>query len=223
VVVLDSARLNPYTDEDAQFDNRYLARLPSIEGWRALGIRHVLYVTDGAERELDDLNGDFVALSQAGIDVKLLPLTDFVESPEAPPEGADEPAWWYAFALDGLYYYYGGDFIAHACFWDRYGWYHPVHRVVVGPPTVARATSAGFHYHPQLRTTLFGGGGPQHWPGPTHAVRPPSFGLVQVRTSRADGTVVSVRAGRSGGAAFGGFSSGRSGSFGRFHGGGMSA
>jgi hypothetical protein len=77
VFVLDADRLAPYGDDGDRFDNRYLARLPSADGFARLGVRHVLYVTGGARAEADDLNEDFVALGIAGIDVKLLALDDF--------------------------------------------------------------------------------------------------------------------------------------------------
>ena len=58
VFVLDRNRLSHYADEDDQFDNRYVARLPTATSLRELGIRHVLYVPPGKSdmRELDDLN-----------------------------------------------------------------------------------------------------------------------------------------------------------------------
>jgi hypothetical protein len=66
--VLDRGRLSPYTDNAAQFDNRWVARLPTARGLEAMGVRRLVYVTP-AERdvELDDLNDDFVSYSSFGI------------------------------------------------------------------------------------------------------------------------------------------------------------
>ena len=91
VFVLDRQRLAPYADDAGQFDNRYFAGLPSWEGFHAAGIRHVLYVTpdDQATLESDDLNDDLVALDEGGIDVKLLALSDFSQTPL--PGWAEDP------------------------------------------------------------------------------------------------------------------------------------
>lgn len=67
--VLDRDRLTPYTDEASQFDNRYLARVPSADRLKALGIKTVLYV-GSSKTELDDLNEDFVAYAAKGIVLK---------------------------------------------------------------------------------------------------------------------------------------------------------
>lgn len=84
VFVMDRQRLTPYTDQETQFDNRYMARMPSAEQLRKLGIKHVLYVAPGGKppfQELDDLNEDFVAWRTAGLDVKLVAASDFQPDP----------------------------------------------------------------------------------------------------------------------------------------------
>ncbi|MCY1080140.1 hypothetical protein [Archangium lansingense] len=84
VFVLDRQRLAPYTDRQQEFDNRYMARMPSAEQLRKLGVKHVLYVVPGGKpplEELDDLNEDFVAWRTAGLDVKLVAASDFQPGP----------------------------------------------------------------------------------------------------------------------------------------------
>ena len=55
MIVLDRHRLDPYTDDSSQFDNRHVARVPGGPALKALGIAHVLYVSPtGADHELDD-------------------------------------------------------------------------------------------------------------------------------------------------------------------------
>ncbi|WP_375772252.1 hypothetical protein NR798_15630 [Archangium gephyra] len=84
VFVMDRQRLTAYTDQERQFDNRYMARMPSAEQLRKLGLQHVLYVLPGGStplQELDDLNEDFVAWRTAGLDVKLVAASDFRPDP----------------------------------------------------------------------------------------------------------------------------------------------
>jgi hypothetical protein len=84
VFVMDRQRLLAYTDQERQFDNRYMARMPASEQLRKLGIQHVLYVVPGGNaplQELDDLNEDFVAWRTAGLDVKLVAASDFRPDP----------------------------------------------------------------------------------------------------------------------------------------------
>ncbi|MFL5430727.1 MAG: hypothetical protein ACJ79M_14005, partial [Myxococcales bacterium] len=67
--VLDRNRLAHYTDDSGQFDNRYVAKLPTAQNLGALGIRHLLYVTPSKTdlRELDDLNDEFVDYARASV------------------------------------------------------------------------------------------------------------------------------------------------------------
>jgi hypothetical protein len=193
VFVLDSNRLADYTDQDGEFDNRYWAKLPGAEAFVKLGIRHVLYVTPtGAQQEeLDDLNEDFVALGQAGVDVKMLPLTDFEESVEVEPlyVGWD----WdlrFHFRL-----FFGGSPFYHHCFWEHYGWHRnggPVH-IGQPPPRISR----GNFYLPRTRDTLFQGA-PARGSYARATWRPQHFGRVETRTSRWDGRLSGLRAGRTG-------------------------
>jgi hypothetical protein len=203
--VLDSARLSPYTDSAWQFDNRYIARIPNAQWFKAEGITRLLYVRPDARQlqELDDLNEDFVALDRAGVEVKTVALTDF-ERPSpatlaAAPGGAGAGG-----PAPTTTYYYGGYPHSHVFFWSSYGWGpRPRYdsgaggRVARAAPLPAPRVSGGAYYRAVERPTIFA----------TRAVggaagvgkqKPSGFGRVSVR---------------SGGTWSGG--SGRSGSFGR--------
>jgi hypothetical protein len=152
--VLDSNRLLPYVDEDNQFDNRYVAKLPDIVALRPLGIRHIFYVTPDASRgiELDDLNDSFVSLYEEGIDFKILALTDFQETAE--PEArlfGQEPC-----LEDGTCYAYGGDPLIQASFWDYFNWYAGASgRVGFAWSSPPHRCSRGYLYVPCERPTMF--------------------------------------------------------------------
>ena len=63
--VLDRARLTPYVDDSGQFDNRYLAKLPTGQALKAMGIGEVLYVAPAADsKESDDLVDDFIGFAE---------------------------------------------------------------------------------------------------------------------------------------------------------------
>jgi hypothetical protein len=196
--VLDRNRLAHYADEDGQFDNRYVAKLPSADNLRSLGIRHLLYVTPGKNdlRELDDLNDDFVELAKRSIDVKVLPLSDF----DAPPSAASA-------AAAPRTAYYGGYPHTHFWFWSNYGWYapRPVARLPSGtaaapalpPPSPPVQVSRGASYRPVPRPTVFSSRSLGIGSG-VGKQRPSGFGRVSVRASASTGRISSVRPGRSG-------------------------
>jgi hypothetical protein len=75
--VLDRQRLAPYTDDESQFDNRWVARMPGLAALKTLGISRLAYVTPTASApwEADDLNDDFVADHGGGISIVAFPLT----------------------------------------------------------------------------------------------------------------------------------------------------
>jgi hypothetical protein len=73
LLVLDRARLNAYGDDSSQFDNRYVARMPSAAALKALGVRQAIYVPPfSGDQELDDLNDDLVLYTAAGLPLRLL-------------------------------------------------------------------------------------------------------------------------------------------------------
>jgi hypothetical protein len=198
VFVLDANRLEPYTDDRTQFDNRYLAKLPSADAFAKLGVKHLLYVTDGAYGELDDLNDDFVGFKAAGLGPKLVDRGDFSLASDADAgalaaigdadAGAAPPDAGYTYAPRPVYYvphyYYGGYPYTHYWFWHTYGWYSPpAYYRATPPPYVSPARN----YSPAPRPTMFSGG-----------ARPGGFGRVSVTTSRSSGQVTSTSYGRSG-------------------------
>ena len=207
--VLDRNRLTPYTDEESQFDNRYVAKLPTAANLRSLGVRHLLYVTPSKSdlHELDDLNEEFVDLARGSIDVKVLPLTDFDPPPAAQATGvpASSPV------------YYGGYPHTHLWFWNTYGWHTPRSYARLPSPTRAPSlpapsppvnVSRGAAYRPALRPTLFS----SRTLGGSSGVgkqKPSGFGRVSVRASKSTGSITRVHSGRSGsfGRAGGGSSS----------------
>jgi hypothetical protein len=91
VIVLDSNRLTNYTDADNQFDNRYMAKVPSAENLATLGIKSILYAApnENQKAEMDDLNDEFATYQEKNIKMELLPVTRFQA---APPQDAQNLA-----------------------------------------------------------------------------------------------------------------------------------
>lgn len=142
--VLDSRRLNPYRDESDRFDNRYLARLPSADALTGFGITRLLYVTETPqEHEMDDLNDDFVALKDKGIDVKMIALSEFQPAAPALAQTSDNTHT----------YYYGGHPSGYFFFWSNYGWRASTTRSV--PTSLPRPASPGARFVPTSRPTIF--------------------------------------------------------------------
>jgi hypothetical protein len=159
--VLDRRRLAPYGDDPTLFDNRYFANLPPREALQAAGLKHVLYVTPDAQvtLESDDLNDDLVAIADGGVDVRMLALSDFSETPLPgwPTDPCAAPA--AAAVATAPLFYFGGSPGAHACFSYWYGWQLPAPGEVV--PAFPRAAPppalyARCHFHPHARPTFAG-------------------------------------------------------------------
>ncbi|MBI3072279.1 MAG: hypothetical protein HYY84_09195 [Deltaproteobacteria bacterium] len=216
--VLDRYRLAYYSDDSQQFDNRYLAKVPSPEAMRKLGVARILYIAPGVSvegsRELDDLNDDFVAYAKAGLDVKVVTQADFQAADGAASPTAAEVARTTATSSTVTRtYYYGGHAHSHFWFWRSYGWYAPPARVMVSarPPALVSVSSS---YRPRTRPTMFssrtiggvGGIGKQ---------KPSGFGRVSYRKSGSGGhggsgrvSVVSSRSGSWGRSGSSGWSGG---------------
>ena len=189
--VLDSLRLSPYRDDAQQFDNRYLARLPSAQALTALGYNRVLYVrpSNSELQELDDLNDDFVHYRDAGIDVRAVALADFTIDPVQPAGVAQ--------AAGVSHYHYGGSYVHHSYFWSTYGWSRPVGRVLHPPGTAGDPPAVT--YRPTYRPTIFSSRSTGGLSG-IGRQKPSGFGRVSVRMNPGSNTVAGY---------------GRSGSFGR--------
>ncbi len=189
MLVLDRYRLAAYTDDAEQFDNRYVARLPSATALRGMDVAHVLYVVPTAadDVEQDNLNEDFLAYAAAGIDVKILAADAFGFDPDEPEEAlpstnvppASHPGIW----LPDLPHirarrrcYYGGRRATHLSFWDDYRWVHAPHHAGTVAPSFPRP---GTRYQPFPRLSPHSSG------SATAAIRPrpPGFGTVPVVVS----------------------------------------
>jgi hypothetical protein len=205
--VLDRARLTPYVDDSGQFDNRYLAKLPTGQALKAMGIGEVLYVAPTADaKESDDLVDDFVGFADAGLTVKTVAATDFRPDPTPEPEpkplgqfqgtgpastGAGQPdAGSQGTAAappvqTRTVYHYGGSRLTHYGFWSLYHW---------GTPAISYRepgnVSQGHTYRPSNRPTVFSTG------VVGQRSRPSSFG--KVATVVESGRVVGAHFGRSG-------------------------
>jgi hypothetical protein len=216
VFLLDSNRLNQYSDADNQFDNRYLAKLPSAQKLQEMGVKSILYVTPDRARtqELDDLNEDFVEFKEKGLNVAMLPLSDLVRSSESASTGSGG-SW--DDSSSGSHYYYGGNPLGPIWLFYAYPLFRPypayASRYSGAFPsggTVSRPPLAPPGYTPVNRPTIFSGSrvGSARTAGVGRS-KPSGFGRSTVRVTPS-GQVVGTRAGRSG---F--YSPGRSGSFGR--------
>ena len=204
VMLLDSQRLSAYTDDENQFDNRYLAKMPSANDLKQRGITSLLYVVkdDKRKEELDDLNDEFVELEKQGISTRFLRLSEFkaaadetVATGTTPTTGTNN--------VVRHHYYYGGSPFYHWWFYDHY-YYRPYGgaytmyggtRYNYSRPTTSWPSQAP-SYRPVSRPTMFSGtrvGGASG----IGRNRPSGFGRTSVRMS-SSGQVTGVRSGRSG-------------------------
>jgi hypothetical protein len=211
LLLLDNRRLTPYQDEETQFDNRYLAKVPPADQLKQRGITSVMYVVRDANQpnELDDLNEDFVNWQQQGINVKLLRMSDFQPyDEEVVKQNADGTT---TRATERHHYYYGHPH-SHWWFYPHYfyspyptasyysgGGYRPM-------PRTSQPVANPVSYRPVTRPTMFSGtrvGGTSPGVG---RVKPTGFGRTSVRVS-SSGQVTGTRSGRSGsyGRGFGGW------------------
>ena len=204
VLLLDSQRLNAYTDEENQFDNRYLAKLPAANDLKQRGITSLMYVVkdEKQKEELDDLNDEFVELQKQGISVRLLRLSEFKSGDDTL---ATAPATTTGTNTSTVrnHYYYGGSPMYHWWFYNHY--YYTPHpyaytsfggtRYNYSRPTTAYPSQVP-SYRPVSRPTMFSGtrvGGASG----IGRNRPSGFGRTSVRMS-SGGQVTGVRSGRSG-------------------------
>ncbi len=216
MLLLDANRLSPYTDQDNQFDNRYLAKLPPAEQLKQRGILQVIYITKDQTQatELDDINEDFVEWQKNGINVRMLRLSDF--KPYDEPLTASNTTSTTAPASSTVrHYYYGGYPYSHWWFYDHYYWSRPT-TIIYGngygygggyagnyrvppPPVNSRPNFDPPSYRPASRPTVFSSARVGTSPGATGVGRtkPSGFGRTSVRRG-SDGRVSGVRSGRSG-------------------------
>lgn len=188
--VLDRKRVTAYTSENTQFDNRYVARLPSAENLKAANIKRVLYVNPSASYplEADDLNADFVEYGKSGVEVKATAGTDFRPDPATP--ATPPPGQVVASPDDWPPYYYGGDAGSHYGFWNDYRWNPPQKPVKKAP--MGNSGLAG-SYTPTPRNTMYSGTGTG-----TTKTRPATIGAMPVVVAAATGLIVGAAVTRSG-------------------------
>lgn len=207
MLMLDSKRLSDYRDSSDQFDNRWMARLPSATELKARGMAKVIYlVADGRQTaEQDDLNEEFVDWKSNGIEVQMLRLSDF-----RTPEGS------LASGTGRDRYYYGGSSAAHWLFFAHYALTPPRQIIPLqgGGPALTRPASLPSYqpaaYQPVRRATIFStarttAAGQLSGVG---KIRPTGFGRTSVRVTPG-GTITGTARGRSG--SFGRTGSGLSG------------
>jgi hypothetical protein len=201
ILLLDSNRLTPYTDQDNQFDNRYLAKLPLADQLKQRGVQQVIYLVkdESQKEELDDINQDLVEWQKQGINVRMLRMSEFkpVDEPtQTTVAGATT-------TTQQRHYYYGGYPWASWLFFSHYGYGYPrdygVYRdgryTSIPRPTTGQTYNPPT-YRPASRSTVFSSArvGGASGVGKT---RPSGFGRTSVRMS-SDGRVTGTRVGRSG-------------------------
>lgn len=208
ILLLDSNRLASYTDQDTQFDNRYLAKIPPADQLKQRGIKQVIYlVKDPAQKEeLDDINDDLVEWQKNGIDVRMLQLSEFKPYDEPLQASAAGAAPAGAEPVVQRHYYYGGSPLMHWWFYSHY-FYGPPRQLMWMDSgysrTIPRPTSASTFqppsYRPVSRPTVFNATRVGTAPGASGVgkARPSGFGRTSVRVSN-DGRVTGTRVGRSG-------------------------
>lgn len=218
--VLDRNRLNGYTDENTQFDNRWVAKLPNASSLSTLAVKHVLYVTPSEDdsKEMNDVNDDLVAYAKSSLDVRMVGASAFRPDIAAwnPPPTLYPPSYYPTksqptsatpiiaktdagppdapSAADLSHapatYFYGGSVATHESFYFDYPW-------AAGDPAATKA-SIGFaarDYRPTARATPFSSGS-----GAAVAVKPiPSgFGTIPVVILIATGVIQGAKLSRSG-------------------------
>jgi hypothetical protein len=204
LILLDSNRLAPYTDQDTQFDNRYLAKLPPADQLKQRGVQQVIYLVkdQNQTQELDDINEDLVEWQKQGINVRMLRLSDFRpydEPAQTLASGASTPS----SSTVHRHYYYGGSPWAHWWFYNHYGYSYPREVIVYRdgrnvpiPRPTSGPTFDPPRYRPTSRPTIFNSSRVGGVTG-VGKTRPSGFGRTSVRVS-SDGRVTGTRAGRSG-------------------------
>lgn len=204
MMLLDSQRLANYTDQDSQFDNRYLAKLPPADQLKQRGIQQVIYlVPDQAQaQELDDINEDLVEWQKNGIETRLLRLSEFqpYDEPEPTTTGTTGS---YSSPVVHRHYYYGGSPWMHWWFYSHYGYSRPSAlygyrggRSIAPPPPTFRPSLNPPSYRPVSRPTIFSAARVGASSGVGRA-RPSGFGRTSVRMA-SGGRITGIRTGRSG-------------------------
>ena len=202
--VMDRSRFVEKISEDTQFDNRYLAKIPTIDDLKKSGVNNIMYCVNNEKQELDDLNDDFVEYQKQGIAVNLIDLGDFKRSendstaalPFAKSIGKDTLN-----TIRNQYqsappvYHYGGGVHFIPIFYGYNPYMAYGGRTV--RTTVINNNMRAPSYRPVSRPTMFSA---KNFGGASGVgrSRPSGFGMVSTRVSSSTGKLSGVRAGRSG-------------------------
>lgn len=163
VFVLDSTRLDAPSNDGAQvFDNRYVAKLPDASALKSMKIANVLYaIPDGTRKqELDDLNEYFAGYREGGVNVSMLPLSEFRPETAAAAATAVADTTRRSGASSGYHgyhtpYHYGGGLMFLPLFFHTY----PSYAYGAGPlPPYNRYPNGRVSrpaYVPTRRSTVF--------------------------------------------------------------------
>jgi len=189
VFVLDSDRLAPYVDETQQFDNRWIAKLPSAASLDAIGIKRVLYVaySDYTSHEMDDVNDDVAAWSLAKRDVRMIGSLAF-------KPGAGEGFGFKDETTPPPAYFYGGSAETDPQFWIDYPWW-PGNEPPPKPKAAPVIATDARDWRPKPRVSSHSTGSAT--PG-AQKPRPPNFGTVPVMVAVGTATVLGWRHNRNG-------------------------
>jgi hypothetical protein len=205
--LLDRARLASYTDDASQFDNRFVARMPSAKRLLDQKLERLLYVAPGSfdTIESDDLNEDFVDAKANGIQVRMLGADSFgpdraaagnsaspptgADAGVSPPHGSGPDAGSPIPTPDTPQHFYGRRAATHAYFWSDY--WAQTSQAKAEEPDFPRP---GTNYTPEPRRTQFSSGTTL---APSHPT-PSGFGTVPVVVAVATGVVVGAGISRSG-------------------------
>jgi hypothetical protein len=205
LMLLDGNRLSSYTDQDSQFDNRYLAKLPTADQLKSRNVANIIYLVkdQNQKEELDDINEDFVEWQKQGVNIRILPLTQF-QAYETPASTGTTSTAGTTGSTVHRHYYYGGSPLSHLWFYSHYPYQSPGQVVIMrdGMQTrVPRATTGPSFdpppYRPTSRPTVFSSSKVGGVAGGVGKARPSGFGRTSVRMSSGGG-ITGVRSGRSG-------------------------
>lgn len=208
MLLLDNRRLTAYTDQDSQFDNRYLAKLPPAAELKSRGVQQVIYLVpdDSQKQELDDINEDLSEWQKQGVNVRMLRLSDFLPSSDPLATNNASGTSTSSTTTTHRHYYYGGSPYSHWWFYNHYAYSQPREVYVMrdgrNVPIPRQTFPPRFEppsYRPVSRPTMFNASRVGTAPGASGVgkTRPSGFGRTSVRVG-SNGRVTGVRSGRSG-------------------------
>ena len=193
-IILDSNRLTPYRDAATEFDNRYMAEVPTPAEASALGITKILLVTASETAgEADDLNDAMVDYSK-GMNVGGVHLDQFAATGG---DGGKE---------GGERYYYGGQPDSHQHFYRHHFFflYIPGRRYNMPAAGANPGRARPTNYSPRPRQTMFSSRTAGTAASGVGRTRPTGFG--RITHSTRGGAITNMRSG-----SYGRYSSGVSG------------